>query len=37
MSTYAEMQLKDAAGKTHIPDGAIVVERGKTHGAVWSK
>src|SRR5918999_3335721 len=30
MSTYAEVQLKDAAGKTHIPDGAIVVERGKT-------
>ncbi len=30
ISTYAEVQLKDAAGKTHIPDGAIVVERGKT-------
>src|SRR5215207_9750949 len=28
--TYAEIQLKDSAGKTHIPDGAIVVERGKT-------
>src|SRR5215210_1795019 len=33
MATYAEVQLKDAAGKTHIPDGAIVVERGKTS---WS-
>lgn len=30
ISTYAEVQLKDAEGKTHIPDGAIVVERGKT-------
>jgi hypothetical protein len=30
ISTYAEVQLKDAAGKTHIPDGAVVVERGKT-------
>src|SRR3954454_18422534 len=30
IATYAEVQLKDAAGKTHIPDGAIVVERGKT-------
>jgi hypothetical protein len=29
ISTYAEIQLKDAAGKLHIPDGAIVVERGK--------
>src|SRR5215211_5987644 len=29
ISTYAEIQLKDSAGKTHIPDGAIVVERGK--------
>ncbi len=29
ISTYAEVQLKDAAGKTSIPDGAIVVERGK--------
>src|SRR5829696_328233 len=33
MATYAEVQPKDAAGKTHIPDGAIVVERGKTS---WS-
>jgi hypothetical protein len=32
ISTYAEVQLKDAAGKLHIPDGAIVIERGKT---VW--
>src|SRR3954469_21546437 len=30
ISTFAEVQLKDAAGKTHIPDGAIVVERGTT-------
>lgn len=30
ISTYTEVQLKDPAGKTHIPDGAIVVERGKT-------
>lgn len=30
ISTFAEVQLKDAEGKTHIPDGAIVVERGKT-------
>jgi hypothetical protein len=29
ISTYAEVQLKDSAGKTHIPDGAVVVERGK--------
>jgi hypothetical protein len=30
ITTYAEVQLKDAAGKVHIPDGGIVVERGKT-------
>ena len=30
IATFAEVQLKDGAGKTHIPDGAIVVERGKT-------
>src|SRR5215217_4648337 len=30
IATYAEVQLKDSGGKTHIPDGAIVVERGKT-------
>jgi hypothetical protein len=29
LSTYAEVQLKDSAGKTHIPDGVIVAERGK--------
>ena len=28
--TYAEVQLKDAEGKVSIPDGAIIVERGKT-------
>ena len=30
ISTFAEVQLKDANGKLSIPDGAIVVERGKT-------
>lgn len=29
ISTFEEIQLKDAEGKRHIPDGAIVVERGK--------
>lgn len=29
ISTYSEVQLRDAEGKTSIPDGAIVVERGK--------
>ena len=29
VSTYAEVQFKDPNGKTHIPDGVIVVERGK--------
>lgn len=33
VTTYTEVQFKDADGKTHIPDGAIVVERGKTR---WS-
>jgi hypothetical protein len=33
ISTYAEVQLKDADGKLSIPDGAIVVERGQTR---WS-
>jgi len=28
--TYTEIQLKDANGKVHIPDGAIVAERGKS-------
>ena len=32
IATYAEVQVKDGAGKTHIPDGAIIVERGK---AAW--
>jgi hypothetical protein len=32
IATYAEVQVKDAGGKTHIPDGAIIVERGKS---VW--
>ena len=30
LATYAEIQLKDANGVVHIPDGALVVERGKT-------
>ena len=30
ISTFAEVQLKDRDGKVSIPDGAIVVERGKT-------
>jgi hypothetical protein len=30
IGTFTEVQVKDPAGKTHIPDGAIVVERGKT-------
>jgi hypothetical protein len=30
MSTFAEIQLKDGDGKVSIPDGAIVIERGKT-------
>lgn len=33
ISTFVEVPLKDADGKTHRPDGAIVVERGKTR---WS-
>jgi hypothetical protein len=33
ISTFAEIQLKDGDGKLSIPDGAIVVERGKTR---WS-
>lgn len=30
VSTFTEVRLKDGSGKTHIPDGAIVVERGGT-------
>lgn len=30
ITTFAEIQLKDGDGKLSIPDGAIVVERGKT-------
>lgn len=32
VSTYVEVQLKDAQGGKHIPDGVIIVERGKS---VW--
>jgi hypothetical protein len=28
ISTFTEVRLKDGRGKTHIPDGAILVERG---------
>jgi hypothetical protein len=31
--TFAEVRLKDGKGQVHIPDGAIVVERGKSR---WS-
>jgi hypothetical protein len=31
ISTFAEVQLKDVDGRVHIPDGALVVERGKTN------
>lgn len=31
--SFTEVRLKDGEGKTHIPDGAIAVSRGKTH---WS-
>lgn len=30
ITTFAEVQLKDADGELSIPDGAVVVERGKT-------
>ena len=30
IATFTEVQLKDGDGKVSIPDGAIVVERGKT-------
>lgn len=33
VSAYSEVRLKGSDGKTHIPDGAIVVERG---GRRWS-
>lgn len=29
IATFVETQFKDTEGKTHIPDGVIVVERGK--------
>src|SRR4051812_17010675 len=34
VSTFTEIQLKDGEGKVSIPDGAIVVERGKTRWGV---
>src|SRR4051812_14430994 len=30
---FTEVRLKDGGGRTHIPDGAIAVTRGRTH---WS-
>jgi hypothetical protein len=33
ISTYTELRFKDSAGKLHIPDGAVVVERGQKR---WS-
>ncbi len=30
LTTFTEVQLKDADGGVHIPDGVLVVERGKT-------
>jgi hypothetical protein len=33
VGTFAEVRLKDGDGQVHIPDGAIVVERGKSR---WS-
>ena len=33
LTAYTEVRLKDGNGKTHIPDGAIVVQRGKKR---WS-
>jgi hypothetical protein len=33
IASYAEVRFKDADGNVSIPDGAIVVERGKTR---WS-
>ena len=30
ISTFAEIQMKDGDGKVSVPDGAIVIERGKT-------
>lgn len=29
ISTYTELRFKDENGKTHIPDGGVIVERGK--------
>ena len=33
MRTYTEVRLKDRDGKLQTPDGAVVVERGKTRWA----
>lgn len=30
VTTYTEVRLKDESGQVHIPDGAVVVRRGKT-------
>lgn len=31
VKTYTEVRLKDVDGRTHIPDGAVVVKRGKSN------
>jgi hypothetical protein len=33
VSTYAEVRLRDGDRNTHIPDGAVVIERGRTRWA----
>jgi hypothetical protein len=35
IETFAEVRFKDAAGKTVIPDGAIVCRRGQKRGPAW--
>jgi hypothetical protein len=34
ISTFTEVRLKDGEGVTHVPDGAIVVEKGRDAGAL---
>jgi hypothetical protein len=35
IQAYTEVQLRDRDEKLSIPDGAVVIERGKHGGAVW--
>ena len=37
IETFAEVRFKDAAGKSVIPDGAIVCRAGKSVGPAWSR